>query len=230
MESCVDRHRICVLLVDDQMMIGEAVRRMLVGETDVDFHFCQNPVEAIEAARKVNPTVILQDLIMPEVDGLTLVKYFRAETSTREVPLIVLSSEEDAVTKAKAFEFGANDYLIKLPDRVELMARIRYHSRAYINMLERNDAFEAMMVTQRMLSAELAEAADYVLSLLPPPMNGEIRIDWEFIPSTSLGGDSFGYHWLDDDSLAIYRGGSRLAVGVGDRGLADAYLAKRGLL
>ncbi|MDD3117759.1 MAG: fused response regulator/phosphatase [Victivallales bacterium] len=195
---------VTVLLIDDQPMVGEAVRRMLEKEDDIVFHYCRDPGMAIATAVKTAPTVILQDLIMPDIDGLTLVKYFRAEPATRNIPLIVLSSEENARVKADAFAFGANDYLIKLPDRVELLARIRYHSRGYIHMLERNDAFEAIVRTQKALAAELAEAADYVQSLLPPRLTGAITVDWQFIPSTSLGGDGFGYHWLDDEHFAFF--------------------------
>ena len=55
------------------------------------------------------------------------------------------------------------------------------------------------------LNQELAEAAEYVRSILPHPISqGEIRVDWKFIPSTSLGGDAFGYYWLDEDHFVIY--------------------------
>jgi sigma-B regulation protein RsbU (phosphoserine phosphatase) len=55
------------------------------------------------------------------------------------------------------------------------------------------------------LNKELAEAADYVRSILPQPLTeGGIRTDWRYIPSTSLGGDSFGYHMVDQDHFAIY--------------------------
>ena len=67
-------HRITVLLVDDQPMIGEAVRRMLAGEPDIDFHYCQDPTQAIKMANAIAPTVILQDLVMPEIEGLLLVR------------------------------------------------------------------------------------------------------------------------------------------------------------
>ncbi len=144
-------HRITVLLVDDQQMVAEAVRRMLAGEKDIDFHYCQNPTRAIKESNRIEPTVILQDLVMPEIDGLRLVRYFRANPSTREVPLIVLSSEEEAKTKAEAFALGANDYLVKLPNRLELVARIRYHSRGYIHRLERNEAYNALLESQRQL-------------------------------------------------------------------------------
>ncbi|MBF0395861.1 MAG: response regulator [Desulfobacterales bacterium] len=135
------KHRITVLLIDDQLMIGETIRRMLMTEEDIDFHYCQDPIKAIKTANKISPTVILQDLIMPEIDGLTLVKYIRANPNTKEVPLIVLSSKEEPVIKAEAFALGANDYMVKFPDKLEVIARIRYHSKGYINLLERNEAF-----------------------------------------------------------------------------------------
>ncbi len=113
---------------------------MLAPEQDVAFHFCQDPTKAIKTANRIHPTVILQDLVMPEIDGLTLVRYYRANPETLNVPLIVLSSKEEAHTKAEAFALGANDYLVKLPDRLELIARVRHHSRGYINLLERNQA------------------------------------------------------------------------------------------
>ena len=85
---------------------------------------------------------------MPEVDGLELVTQFRAQDFTREIPMIVLSTKEEATTKAKAFAVGANDYLVKLPDRIELLARIRYHSKGYINLLQRNEAYRALAESQ----------------------------------------------------------------------------------
>jgi sigma-B regulation protein RsbU (phosphoserine phosphatase) len=203
--AAVTDHTITVLLVDDQLIVGEAVRRLLADEPDIRFHFCSDPTKALERAQEIGPTVILQDLVMPEIDGLTLVKFFRANQKTREVPMIVLSSKEEPVIKAQAFAVGANDYLVKLPDRVELIARIRYHSKGYIAQLERNEAYQKLAASQRLLAQEVAEAANYVRSLLPEPIReGPVRVDWRFVPSTQLGGDSFGYHWLDEDHLSIY--------------------------
>ncbi|MEM5787019.1 MAG: fused response regulator/phosphatase [Syntrophobacteraceae bacterium] len=191
-------HKTTVLLVDDQAIVGAAVKRMLSGEEDIQFHFCQDPAKAVKTAIEVKPTVILQDLVMPEIDGLMLVKFFRSNEKTRDIPLIVLSSREEPLVKAKAFELGANDYLVKLPDKVELIARIRHHSKGYVSLLERNEVMKR-------LAAELAEAAEYVKKLLPEPISGDaLRTEWRFVPSTSLGGDSFGYHWLDEDNFVIY--------------------------
>ncbi|MBX9654057.1 SpoIIE family protein phosphatase [bacterium] len=212
-----------VLLVDDQLMVGESVRRMIADQPDIEFHYCQDPMKAIEMANAVRPTVILQDLVMPEIDGLQLVRFYRANPATRQTPMIVLSSKEEPAIKAKAFALGANDYLVKLPDKLEVVARIRYHSQAYINLLERNEAYKRLEESQRQLAAELRQASRYAQSLLPRPLTkGDIRIDWRFVPSTHLGGDMFGYHWLDDNHFAMYLldvsghgvGSSLLAVSV----------------
>jgi len=54
------------------------------------------------------------------------------------------------------------------------------------------------------MEAELAEAASYSRAVLPEKFTGPVSTDWVFISSSQLGGDSFGYKWIDDDSLAIY--------------------------
>jgi sigma-B regulation protein RsbU (phosphoserine phosphatase) len=156
-------------------------------------------------AESVGPTVILQDLVMPEVEGLELVRRFRADERFRDVPIIVLSTKEEASVKAEAFSLGANDYIVKLPDRLELVARIRHHSRGFVALLERNEAFAALQASQQVLANDLATAAQYVRSLLPPPQQiGTASADWRFIPSAELGGDAFGYHLLADGNLAVY--------------------------
>jgi adenylate cyclase len=142
--TTLPKHAIKVLLVDDQAIIGEAIRRMLAPEKDIIFQFCNDPTAALHMANKFAPTVILQDLVMPDIDGLMLVRFFRANAATRDIPLIVLSTKEEPKIKAEAFALGANDYVVKLPDKLELLARIRYHSKGYISRLERNDAYKAL--------------------------------------------------------------------------------------
>jgi two-component system, chemotaxis family, response regulator WspR len=146
-----DEYPIMVLLVDDQFMVGEAIRRMLAKQPNIDFHYCANPAEAVAVAKEMKPTVILQDIVMPGVDGLDLVRDYRAEPLTHDIPIIVLSSKDEAVVKDEAFGAGANDYLVKLPDKVELIARIRYHSKSYLNQLQRDDAYRALRESQRQL-------------------------------------------------------------------------------
>jgi len=144
-------YKIMVLLVDDQAMVGEAIRRALLSEDDIDFHYCPRAEDALAIAEKTLPTVILQDLVMPGVDGLTLVRQYRASPVLADIPIIVLSSKEDAMIKRDAFATGVNDYMVKLPDTIELIARIRYHSRSYNNQLQRDAAYRALRESQQQL-------------------------------------------------------------------------------
>ena len=145
-----------VLLVDDQAFIGEMVRRSLADIPDLDFHFCQDPQQAMALAEQLHPTVILQDLVMPGMDGLDLLRQYRANPATRSVPVIVLSSKEDPEVKAQSFELGANDYLVKLPDKIELVARVRYHSEFYLSTRQRDEAFRALRESQQELAVRNA--------------------------------------------------------------------------
>lgn len=129
-EACDET--VVLMLVDDQPMVVEAVRGQLVGESDIEFHFCTDSTSAVSEAERVRPTVILQDLVMPGLDGLSLIEAYRKNKNTNGIPIIALSVKEDAVVKSRAFEAGADDYLVKLPDPIELIARIRYHSRSFV--------------------------------------------------------------------------------------------------
>ncbi|AFY71604.1 response regulator receiver sensor signal transduction histidine kinase [Thalassoporum mexicanum PCC 7367] len=131
---------VVVLLVDDQPIVAESIRRLLASEPDIQFHYCGDVQKVIPTAIQLAPTIILQDLVMPDADGLMLVKFFRANPALSKIPVVILSTKDEATAKAEAFAHGANDYLVKLPDPIELVARIRYHSAAYVNLLKGEEA------------------------------------------------------------------------------------------
>ncbi|TAN76370.1 MAG: diguanylate cyclase [Gallionella sp.] len=155
-----------VLLVDDQTIVAEAIRRMLADETDIEFHYCQEPARAVGKANEIRPTIILQDLVMPEVDGYTLLKFYRGNPATSGTPVIVLSSREDPKDKSRAFENGASDYLVKLPDRIELIARIRAHSKTYLLQLQRDEAYREMKKLQEQLTESNSKLEESNATLL----------------------------------------------------------------
>lgn len=214
-----NKDEIIVLLIDDQPIVFAQVKRWLSSETDIRIEFCSNPLNALQMALEIKPSVILQDLQMPDIDGFTLIKFFKAKPELQDIPLIVLSGNYDAVAKADAFKLGANDYLVKLwyrddmPEEEkkyalkveELSARIRYHSNAFKILQQRNKAYEDLYKSQQELAKELAKAAEFVISILPSKIkDGNILTEWMFTPSAQLGGDSFGYHWIDEDNFAMY--------------------------
>jgi sigma-B regulation protein RsbU (phosphoserine phosphatase) len=62
----------------------------------------------------------------------------------------------------------------------------------------------ALIESQRIVNQQMDEALAYVTSLLPPEMSEKVRASYQFIPSSTLGGDSFGFHWIEEGLLAVY--------------------------
>ena len=118
-----------ILLIDDQPIVAAAVRRMLASEADMQVQYCQDPAQALPTAAAIMPQVILLDLVMPGINGLDLLLSFRKHLATSNIPIVVLSAKEDPKIKAEALDRGADDYMVKLPNQVELIARIRHHTR-----------------------------------------------------------------------------------------------------
>jgi phosphoserine phosphatase RsbU/P len=223
-----------VLLIDDQAIVGESVRRLLAHEPSISFRYCGDPNQAIDQAKETKATVILQDLVMPDIDGLDLVRCFRACSEAARIPIIVLSTKEDPAIKSEAFAAGANDYLIKLPDKIELVARIRHHSSAYLNQIQRDEAYRALRESQQQLlesnkslvalnleletanaeilssndriKKDLESAARIQAALLPAsfPDVHGVRFAWNFRPCDELAGDSLNVFRLDEQHIGLY--------------------------
>jgi PleD family two-component response regulator len=119
---------ITVLLVDDQRFIGLALERLFATEPDIKLHCCETSQDAVSRANAIEPTIILQDLVMPGISGLELVGLFRRNAATARTPIIVLSGNEDAGCRDRSLAAGANDYMLKLPAKEELIACIRTHA------------------------------------------------------------------------------------------------------
>jgi len=130
---------------------------MIRDEDDITLHYCQHGDQAIAMALQVKPTVILQDITMPDIDGLTLLQQYRQQEAIAETPVLMLSATNNAETKAAAFDMGANDYLVKMPHKIEFLARIRYHTKAYIGHKERRIAICLLEEGQKKLALAYKE-------------------------------------------------------------------------
>lgn len=120
--------RITLLLVDDQPFVGAAVGRLIATEGDIELHCCHQATAAVSVASRLDPTLILQDLVMPDGDGLTLVGQFRANQVTAHTPVVMLSGDDAPDTRERSLAAGACDYLVKLPSKDVLLACIRRHT------------------------------------------------------------------------------------------------------
>jgi len=204
--DCLEKE-VILLLIDDQNIVASAVKRMLEGNDDIHFHYCQDPSIALQTATEVSPTVILLDLIMPGINGLTLVKFFRANSNLKDIPIVVMSTKEDGKTKAEAFSIGADDYMVKLPDKIEFIARVRHQSalgqkrklemqlaEKTIEIQKQNKIIEEK---NRQITSSIEYAKNIQQSLLP--QNEKIEESFKdsfviFLPKDIVSGD---FYWFN---------------------------------
>lgn len=148
-----------VLLIDDQRIVGASIKRMLADTPHIHLSHCLDPREAPEWIAREVPDVILLDLVMPEVSGIELLCQLRGQESLRQLPIVVLSTREDPVVKSEAFGAGATDYLVKLPDKVEMIARLRSHARAGRAQRDLVALVQQLKLTQSQLETANAQLA-----------------------------------------------------------------------
>ena len=167
---------------------------------------------AIRFAEADPPDIILLDIMMPEMDGYEVCRRLKGIERLKDIPIIFISALQETIDKVKAFSAGGVDYITKPFQFEEVQARLRTHlniRRLQVKLETQNrqlsELNEALRKSQSALEAELAYAAEYVVSLIPPPIReGDVQTNWVYIPSTQLGGDSLGYHWIDDTHFALY--------------------------
>jgi len=162
-------------------------------------------LEALRLMRSQKFDLILLDMIMPGLDGYQVLTRMKADAALAHVPVVIMSSLDQDNSVARCIEAGAEDYITKPFNPVLLRARIGACLERKLLRDQERATLEALRQSQKVLSDELAEAAEYVRSLMPPPLRDDtVSVDWRFQPSSQLGGDAFGYHWLDRDHFAFY--------------------------
>lgn len=192
-----------ILIVDDNELNRKILSRHLVRQGH-EIKTASEGEEAMELIQKNNFDIIILDIMMPKVNGYQVLERLKADEHLRNIPVIVISALENMESVIRCIELGAEDYLPKTFDPVLLQARIG----ACIEKKKLRDQeqiyLSTILETQQNLERELTEAGDYVRSLLPPPLTGQIESNYLFQPSAQLGGDCFGHHWIDNENLAIY--------------------------
>lgn len=193
-----------ILIVDDNRQNCEVLARRL----DREGHETAIAGDGLTALARLAAEpydLVLLDILMPGLDGHTVLARMKLDSALRHIPVIMISAVDEMETVVRCIEIGAEDYLPKPFDPVLLRARIgaSLEKKALRDAEQRH--LRTIESTQSRLASELAEAAAYVRSTLPAPIGeGPVRTDWRMIPSTELGGDAFGYHWVDPDHFACY--------------------------
>ena len=193
-----------ILIVDDVA----ANLQVLTGMLDARGYLTR-PVTsgkmALLAAQNDPPDLVLLDITMPGMDGYEVCARMKANEKLKDIPVIFISALHETLDKVKGFSVGGLDYVTKPFQFEEVHARVETHLKLRRLQFQLEEQNRLLLESRQALMLQLSQAADYVLSLIPPPIReGSIRTDWRLIPSFQLGGDSLGYHWIDKDNFAMY--------------------------
>lgn len=113
-----------VLVVDDDPVVRKLTRQLLSKITD-GVHCVSSGIDAIRVAPELDPDLILLDVTMPEMSGFEVCARLRADPKIREVPIIMVTALNDRKSRLKGLESGADDFITKPYDRMELHTRVR---------------------------------------------------------------------------------------------------------
>jgi phosphoserine phosphatase RsbU/P len=189
-----------VLIVDDVKANVDVLVQALTGDYKLSVALCGE--QAMDAVRRNPPDLILLDIVMPDIDGYEICRRLRAAETTRELPIMFLSSLEDVQDKARGFEAGGNDYLTKPFEVLEVKARVR-------SLLKAKSYADAVRAAAE---RDLRIAREIQMGLLPADVAAQIQgtgleVHAVLEPAQQVGGDLFE---------VLRLGTNRLLIAVGD--------------
>ena len=125
-----------IMMVDDEPLMTDLIQTHLETAGYGNFVVTNDPRQALELLRRESPSVVLLDLMMPQMSGFDLLQAIRADRALRYTPVIVLTAATGSESKLRALKLGATDFLSKPVDSSELVLRVRntlafqqYHNR-----------------------------------------------------------------------------------------------------
>jgi sigma-B regulation protein RsbU (phosphoserine phosphatase) len=188
-----------VLIVDDAKANVDMLVEALRGEHKLSV--AMDGETALRAVERSAPDLVLLDIVMPGLDGYEVCRRLRADPATRELPVMFLSSLEDVRDKAKGFELGANDYLTKPFEILEVKARVR-------SLLKAKAYADAVRAAQE---RDLAIAREIQMGILPSDLGAVtagsgLDVHATIEPARHVGGDLFEVLRLSDDRVVLALG------------------------
>ncbi len=141
-----ERPLISVLVIDDDNNIIELIKLGLKYE-GFQVESTDTGADGIAAAQRLNPALIILDIMLPDLDGLEVCNRLRANPITHTIPILMLTAKDDVRDRVTGLQTGADDYLAKPFDFEELVARIRAILRRAGRVQSENDESNEQLVT-----------------------------------------------------------------------------------
>lgn len=193
-----------ILVVDDLETSRRLLGMMLQRSGFHNLFFVGDGLEAIEEIARIDPDIMLLDVVMPSADGFDVLRRLRSDPRWADLPIVVQTAMVGPETRRDSFRAGATDFVTKPYNSFELVARIRLH-------LENRKYLKGLVEYHSRLSAELASARGMQQALLPTAAALQ-SVQWDtgvtfasaFEPSSELGGDFWGIIRPSPSTVGFY--------------------------
>lgn len=177
-------------------------------------------IEILEEEADELPDLILLDVMMPEMDGWDTCKKIKENPRTKDIPVIFLTAKSEVEDVVRGFDSGGVDYITKPFNSRELLARVKTHLELRYSKAEIQKQKDKLEAAYTKINKDLHIAEKYIKSTFPGPIDNDfIKIVTEFIPTATIGGDTFGYRMIDEDNFAFYM------IDVSGHGVSSALLS-----
>ena len=188
-----------ILIVDDAKTNIDILVEALRGEYKLSVAI--DGAAALRSVEKSPPDLVLLDIVMPGIDGYEVCRRLRAQESTRELPIMFLSSLEDVRDKTRGFEAGGNDYLTKPFEVLEVKARVR-------SLLKAKSYTDAV---REAMARDLRIAREIQMGILPTDLaaatlHSDLDVHAIIEPAQKVGGDLYEVLRASDDRLVVALG------------------------
>ena len=111
-------------VVDDEENIREIITCALES-CGINVESFEDAVSMLKKLQETEPDVILLDIMLPEIDGISVLKRLKNDNRTASIPVIMITAKSSEVDRVNGLDFGADDYIVKPFGILELMARVR---------------------------------------------------------------------------------------------------------
>jgi len=194
-----------ILIVDDNEVFLDYLTESLSMQ-GYQLRAESNASKAEAAAVAFKPDLVLLDNRMPEMSGLDVCTKLKENSATKDIPVIFLSGDSERDDKIRGLDLGGVDFIAKVADPREVLARIRTHLRIRSLSQEITAANQALREKQKKMAEAMQSAAAIQQALLPrhPLEMPDLDFAWKFAPCDEVGGDIFNFLRLPEDRVATY--------------------------
>lgn len=202
-----------VLVVDDNEMNRDILARRL-SRIGLNVDTAEDGNTGLDKILTGEYNLIMLDIMMPDIDGIEVLKRTREFFSKTELPIIMATAKDEGADLAEALSLGANDYVTKPLDFKVVRARVD-------NVLGYTQAANELSVANERMRSDLEAAARVQQSLLP---DEHVDVEgaefmWHYRPCDELAGDGLNVFKCDDENVAMY------VMDVSGHGVAAALLS-----